>query len=128
VDHAKPQTILIVEDDRALRYMYRTALTLAGYLVREAGDGYDALRQIGESPPDLVVLDLMLPTVSGLAVQQEIAAQVVTRNIPSVIVTGSPLPVDEESVACLLRKPILPETLVATVAKCIQGGARSARH
>jgi len=123
--HAK-KTILIVEDDHALRYMYRTALALAGYAVKEAGDGYDALRMIDRDPPDLVVLDLILPTISGLAVRQEIAGQVLTRNVPVVVVTGSSLPVDERSVACLLRKPVLPDALVATVEKCLEAGARGA--
>jgi CheY-like chemotaxis protein len=92
--------------------------------VREAGDGYDALRIVDQHPPDLVVLDLLLPTISGMAVQQEIAAQVVTRDIPIVIVTGSTLRVDETQVACVLRKPVMPDALVAAVYRCLNSGAR----
>ncbi len=107
--------------------MFRTALALAAFDVREAGDGYEALRILDEHPPDLVVLDLMLPTISGMTVQQEISAQVLTRDIPVVIVTGSALPVDESAVACVLRKPVLPDELVAAVRRCIAGGAEDAR-
>ena len=107
--------------------MFRTALALAAFDVREAGDGYEALRILDQHPPDLVVLDLMLPTISGITVQQEIAAQVFTRDIPVVIVTGSSLPVDESAVACVLRKPVLPDDLVAAIRRCIAGGAEDVR-
>lgn len=104
--------------------MFRTALAFAGFTVREAGDGYDALRIVDQHPPDLVVLDLLLPTISGMTVQQEIAAQVVTRDIPIVVVTGSTLPVDETQVACVLRKPVMPDALVSAVCRCLHCGAR----
>ena len=83
--------ILVVEDDDGLRGLYRTTLTLAGYLVEEASDGLVALSVIDNRPPDLVVLDLMLPTVSGFVVQQDIAARSRTRDIPVVIVTSQRL-------------------------------------
>lgn len=108
-----------MEDDRDLRYLFRTALAFAGFSVREAGDGFEALRMIDIDPPDLVVLDLLLPTLSGTAVRQEIAAQVLTRDIPVVIVTGSSLPIDERNVACVLRKPIVPSALVDAVHRCL---------
>lgn len=95
--------------------MFRIALTLSGYEVQEAGDGLEALRQIDHSPPDLAVLDLTLPFVSGAVVQQEIANHVFTRNIPVVIITGSGKDLSDLKVACVLRKPITPEELVRTV-------------
>ena len=115
--------MLIVEDDPALRRMYRTALTLAGYEIVEADDGLPALHFFENRAPDLVVLDLMLPTMSGLIVQQEIAAHAHTRNIPIVIVTGSALSLDHLDVPCVLRKPVSPEDLVEAVRKCLVTGA-----
>jgi CheY-like chemotaxis protein len=120
------QTILVVEDDEDLRRLYRTALSLAGYEVLEAGDGLEALQRIDRSPPDLVVLDLLLPHLSGLAVRQEIAAQAVTRQIPIVVITGSSIDPDEMNVACFLRKPIAPDRLVETVRSCLATGAAGA--
>jgi DNA-binding response OmpR family regulator len=117
------QTILIVEDDGDLRRLFRTALSLAGYDVVEAGDGLDALRWIDHSPPDLVILDLLLPRLSGLVVQQEIAAQAVTRQIPVVVITGSTIPAEELNVACFLRKPVSPDRLLDTVRTCLASGA-----
>jgi DNA-binding response OmpR family regulator len=118
-----PQTVLVVEDDAALRWMYRAALSFAGFVVLEAEDALSALRCVDQHPLDLVVLDLMLPTMSGLAVQQEIASHAHTANIPVVIVTGSDMSLDHVDVPCVLRKPITPEELVHAVRKCLASGA-----
>ena len=119
---AARRRILIVEDDEDLRSLFRIALTLEGFEVQEAGDGLEALRQIDHSPPDLVLLDLGLPLVSGTVVQQEIATHVFTRNIPVVIITASARDLSDLHVKCVLRKPITPEELVRTVHSCLADG------
>lgn len=116
-------SILIVEDDDDLRRLYRTAVTLAGYEVEEAADGFDALRRIEVRRPDLVVLDIGLPALNGVAVQQEIAAHAYTRQIPVVIVTGSAMKLDHLDVRCVLRKPVEPDELVTTIRSCLAAGA-----
>ena len=116
------QTILIVEDDAAIRRIFRMALTLAGYAVQEAGDAISALRLLDASPPDLVILDLGLPMISGHAVREEIAGHAHIRHIPIVIVTGSAM-TPPAAVACLLRKPVSPDELIATVKHCLAAGA-----
>ena len=118
------KTILIVEDDSDLRRLFRMQLGLAGFTVQDVTDGVEALRLIDEQPPDLVVLDLWLPTISGLAVQQEIAAHAHTRHIPIVIVTGSDMEVPDA--ACVLRKPVSPEKLLQTIRACLTSGAPGA--
>ena len=123
---ARKQTILVVEDDEDLRRLFRTALTLTGYEVEEAGDGLEALHKLDSSPPDLVVLDVMLPQISGLVVQQELAAHMLTREIPVVIVTGSGADLGDVGAACILRKPITPEKLILTIQSCLASGARGA--
>jgi DNA-binding response OmpR family regulator len=117
------ETVLIVEDDIDARRMFRSALSFAGYRVLEAGDGLDALRLLDTQLPNLVVLDIGLPLISGVVVCQELAAHAHTRDIPVVIVTGSDLPHDELDVACLLRKPVSPDALVATVKNCMESGS-----
>jgi DNA-binding response OmpR family regulator len=124
---ARKQTILVVEDDQDLRRLFRTALTLSGYDVEEAGDGLEALQKIDYARPDLVVLDVILPEVSGLVVQREIAAHAYNRELPVVFVTGSALELSEIGSACLLRKPITPDRLVNTVRSCLAAGNQSAR-
>lgn len=120
------QTILVVEDDEDLRSLFRTALALSGYDVIEAGNGLEALQRIDHSPPDLVILDLMLPDLSGIVVQQEIAAQAITRQIPIVVITGSAIEPGTLNVACFLRKPVSPDQLIATVRTCLTAGTRDA--
>jgi DNA-binding response OmpR family regulator len=123
-DHcmAVRKTVLVVEDDPALRRMYRTVLGLAGFEVLEADDGLQALRRIDERPPDLVILDLVLPTLSGLVVQQEIAANAHTRNIPVIIVTGSDLDLGGVDVPCVMRKPVSPDKLLQAIKSCLESG------
>jgi two-component system response regulator MprA len=104
--------VLVADDDRAVRESLERALQLAGYEVDEASDGLEALRKVEAYPPDLVVLDLMLYTLDGLSVQQELASRAITSQIPIVIVTGSTLEVDAVNVACLLRKPVTPDELI----------------
>jgi DNA-binding response OmpR family regulator len=119
--------ILIVEDDDALRGLYRMALSLAGYAVEEASDGLVALNVIDNHPPDLIILDLMLPTVSGYVVQQDISARSRTRAIPIVVVTGTADElVDQLEVACVLRKPVTPDDLVLTVLSCLRAASAAA--
>ena len=117
------ETILIVDDDSALRRMYRAALILEGYRVDEAADGYEALVYIEQHTPDLIVLDVEMPRVDGLSVQKEIAANAFTRHIPIVIVTGSGASLKNVSVACVLPKPVAPDDLVLTVAACLSNRA-----
>jgi DNA-binding response OmpR family regulator len=115
--------VLIVEDDADLRRMFRTSLALAGFDVDEASDGVDALRIVEDRLPDLIVLDLVLRALDGISVQQELAARAVTRQIPIVIVTGSTIATHGLPVACVLKKPVMPDELVRTVQQCMAHGA-----
>lgn len=117
------ETVLVVEDDPAVRRMYRSALGFAGFDVVEAYDGLTALHILEQRTADIVILDLMLPTLDGLTVQQEIAAHAHTRDIPIVIVTGSGVPLDHVNVSCVLRKPVSPDEVVAAVRRCLAAGA-----
>jgi DNA-binding response OmpR family regulator len=95
-------------------------LTVAGFRVDLVPDGYDALQRLEEHLPDLVVLDLGLPRVSGLSVAEEIAAQARSRRVPIVIVSGDPGELAETDMLCILRKPIDPDVLLKTVQRCLQ--------
>lgn len=109
-------TVLVVEDDAATREMYRQALAASGYRTIAVGDGLGALRHLEGDRPDVVVLDLVLPTVAGHDVYKELRAHPETCEIPVIIVTGS----DAHDVAphefrFFLRKPVSPETLTRIV-------------
>ena len=101
--------------------MFAISLTLAGFRVREASDGPEALRAIEDDPPDLVLLDIGLPTLDGLSVRDEILAHVETADIPIVIVTGAAERHHQQlREDCVLRKPVTPERVVATVRECLK--------
>ena len=120
------KTILVVEDDAGLRRMYRTALALEGFDVKEAADGFDALRKLDDSTPDLVVLDLGLPVIDGFSVHADIVSRARTRHLPIVVVTGSQIDLETLDVECVLRKPVDPDTLLATIRKCLAPGPKPA--
>jgi CheY-like chemotaxis protein len=125
---AAPKTLLIVEDDEELRRMFRTTLLFAGYEVREAGDGLQALQFLEFETPAAVILDLGLPLVPGQLVRDEIVAHADTRRIPLVIVTGLPGDHGGPGVDCVLTKPVTPERLLQVVAGCIAAGSSIAPH
>jgi DNA-binding response OmpR family regulator len=120
------QTVLVIEDDRATRDLYRSALQLAGYHVLVAGDGLSALRAIQEVVFDAIVLDLDLPQVTGVAIRQELAAHPHTARVPVVVVTGTDWPVDIPPHA-QLTKPISPDILVDAVTRAIRASLPSGR-
>ena len=121
---AARRNVLIVEDDPQLRDFYKTALRAAGYAVIAVEDGADALRQIDFASPAAVVLDLALPRVGGRDVHYELKARSATQRIPIVVVTGTDTSdLDEKQFACVLRKPVQPDDLVAAVEQCIRRAA-----
>ena len=118
--------ILIVEDDAPLRMLWRAALRLEGFDTAEAGDGIEALRVLDQRTPSLVLLDLGLPSLDGVSVRQELAAQAISREIPVIIVTGSTDDLAYLDVPCILRKPISVDELIRSVHRCMQSGAPGA--
>ena len=59
-------TILVIEDDAALNEAYETILRTAGYSVRTAFDGEEALKLVAKEEPDIIFLDLRMPTMDGI--------------------------------------------------------------
>jgi two-component system phosphate regulon response regulator PhoB len=83
----KPR-VLIVEDEAALVTMLRYNLEKEGFEVSEAGDGEEALAQISERKPDAILLDWMLPLVSGIEVCRQIRRAAATRTLPIIMLTA----------------------------------------
>jgi two-component system phosphate regulon response regulator PhoB len=83
----KPK-VLIVEDEAALATMLRYNLEKQGFVVDEACDGQEALLRIHEQEPDIVLLDWMLPTLSGIEVCRQIRRSNATRDLPVIMVTA----------------------------------------
>ena len=83
----KPQ-VLVVEDEDALATLLQYNLEKEGYTVSVAGDGEDALIQAEEITPDLVLVDWMLPKVSGIEVCRRLRGRQETANVPIIMLTA----------------------------------------
>jgi CheY-like chemotaxis protein len=81
-------TILVVEDSRLMRTVTQRDLARAGYRVITAADGEHGLRSARQSAPDLILLDMLLPIVSGLDVLRALKADDLTKHIPVVVLTS----------------------------------------
>ena len=110
--------VLVVDDEPNIRRMLGRLLESEGYRVREAGDGLAALRQIDETEPDVLLLDLMLPGMDGLAVLQEVAAR--WPALPVVMMSGRATLSDAVRATKLgafhfIEKPLTPEAVLLTI-------------
>lgn len=115
--------VLIVEDDPSIRRMLVVSLGRAGYRTAEASNGREALDAMRAGRADLVVLDLMMPEVTGHQVLAERAAEPELRKIPVIIITAN-RGVDVATVLnggiyALLPKPFNLEALHALVKSCL---------
>lgn len=87
-EHFMSGTILIVEDESAIREMLGFALTRAGYRYREASDAVEARASIADAPPDLILLDWMLPGESGIELARGLKKNARTRALPVIMLTA----------------------------------------
>lgn len=116
---AKP-TILIVEDEVPLLTLLRYNLEKQGFRVDEAGDGEEALLRVAEGRPDLVLLDWMLPAISGIEVCRQLRRRPGTRDLPIIMVTARTE--DQDAVRALdtgaddyISKPFAMDSLMARI-------------
>jgi two-component system phosphate regulon response regulator PhoB len=84
----KQRTVLVVEDESAIREMIGFALRDAGYEVLEAADAASAWRLISDEPPFLILLDWLLPDVNGIELLRRVRREELTRGIPVIMLTA----------------------------------------
>jgi len=80
--------VLLVEDSKFLRMATEHSLSKAGYLVSTAADGEEALQVANDKLPDIILLDMMLPRVSGLDVLRALKVDVLVKHIPVIVLSG----------------------------------------
>ena len=90
------ETVLVVEDDEDIQELIRYNLAQAGYRVTVTGSGEDGLKAARANPPNLILLDIMLPGLDGLEVCRLLAAQETTRAIPVIMLTTTDDPREVE--------------------------------
>ena len=85
---SKPPRVLIVDDIRENVDLVRSLMRAEGYEVASASNGLEALAQVASTPPDLILLDIMMPTLDGYAVCRQLKARPETRLVPIVLITA----------------------------------------
>ena len=80
--------ILVIEDSRLLRRATERSLVKAGYDVVAVGDGENGLRVARETTPDLLLLDMILPILSGTCLLQQVKQDLCTKHIPVIVLSG----------------------------------------
>lgn len=114
--------ILIVDDDPVVHMLYKRHLEQEGFELLKARNGVEALTVAGETKPDLILMDVMMPAKDGLSALRELKQNEATRHIPVIVITAN---VSEYSTSTqeakiggaegLLTKPLSPAKLVAEV-------------
>jgi len=117
--------VLIVDDERLIREKLSKWLLEEGYDPLECADGAHALREAAAAPPSLILLDLVMPGMSGLAVCQALKGERKTERIPIIVLTGAGS--REDKIRCLeigaeefLRKPVDREELMARIGSILR--------
>jgi len=112
--------VLIVEDERPIREMIAFGLKRAGFEVREAEDCRAARAALADTRPDLVLVDWMLPDMSGLELTRALKRDRETRELPVIMLTAKAQDADvfrgwQSGVDCYLTKPFNPMELISFV-------------
>jgi CheY-like chemotaxis protein len=117
--------ILVVDDEEEIRSVMRLTLTLAGYDVREAGDGERALESLQRHRPDLILLDVLMPGMDGFEVCRRVRANTETAQMPVLILSAKTDARSREEgldagATKYLTKPISPPQLLQHIAEVLE--------
>jgi len=112
--------ILVVDDEAPIRMMLRQALVRHGFEVTEATDGQDALNKIADAMPDLLLLDWMMPGMTGINLAHKLRHDVATRELPIIMLTAKTDEDDrikglEWGADDFVSKPFSPRELIARI-------------
>jgi len=123
---SKKTNILIVEDDKFLAGMYVTKLDLEGFTVSLANDGEKGLKLATEEKPDVILLDIILPKMSGFDVLKDLKDDPQTKDIPVVLLTNLGQRDDVQkgldlgAVDYLIKAHFMPSEVVEKIKKIIE--------
>ncbi|MBI3968752.1 MAG: response regulator [Chloroflexi bacterium] len=122
----RPRTVLVADDDPDIRTLLAGHLRRAQYQVLEAADGAEAIELADRERPGLVLLDIRMPRVDGLAALQELMSRASTKDIPVLVMTASPGALEESrpivatiDSAMLIDKPCTPRELAEAIGRCL---------
>jgi two-component system, cell cycle response regulator DivK len=123
--------VLIADDTEDVRDLYAQYLTAMGFRVATARDGEAAVYAAENTRPDVVVMDLAMPRLDGIAAIRQLKANPRTRHVPVILLTGYPYKAIEQGALeagadAFLTKPCLPEDLEAHVNRLVEDSRRAA--
>ena len=108
------RTILVVDDEPNIRFLVRITLENGGFQVVEAHHGVAALNRVHETPPDVVVTDLMMPVMAGRELIERLRADPQTASIPIIVLSANDN-VQRGNADLALSKPFDPQLLLEAV-------------
>lgn len=119
--------ILIVEDNDLNLKLFKDLLEAHGYETYQTKDGFEALTLARNVRPDLILMDIQLPEISGLDVTKRLKADVEVRHIPVIAVTAFAMKDDEEMILnagceAYMSKPISIPTFIGLIRQFLEGG------
>lgn len=125
------KTALVIDDDPDIRRMIRSYLEKLAFVVKEAGTGKAAMEILHRERLSLVVLDLILPEISGYDICERIRSRPQTKDVPVLVISAKAAPADrataeELGASAYLVKPLRRRTFVAAVEMLVRGEARDA--
>jgi two-component system, cell cycle response regulator DivK len=118
--------VLMIEDNEQNRYLQRFLLEKRGHTVIAAHDGFAGIQLAQQSNPDVILLDIQLPTMHGYDVALALRQIPALANTPIIAVTSYAMPGDKERALAsgcndYIEKPIDPDTFVTEVERIVQG-------
>jgi len=121
------RSVLYVEDNEYNRKIVRRLLSRTSYRLREAADGEAALGMVREERPDLILMDVQLPKMSGLDVTRALRADPATADVPIIVVTSFALSGDDQralaaGASAYIAKPYSPRELLALIQTFLDEG------
>ncbi len=122
---SKPLKVLVAEDERDIRELVGFTLTFGGYQVVEVSDGKAAVEKAQEELPDLIILDVRMPKMTGFEACQALKVIEKTEHIPVMFLSAKGQEVEvkhgiEMGAVAYILKPFAPEELLDQVAKILQ--------
>ena len=127
MEQSLKRCVLVVDDDSSIRRLLVVTLQRYGYQTLEACNGRAALAEMREANPDIVIMDLVMPEMSGWEVLSARAEDPALLRIPTIVVTASNIhqariDVLEKQVCAVIAKPFDLDTVLGTITRCLEKG------
>ncbi|HEX7435039.1 MAG TPA: response regulator [Anaerolineaceae bacterium] len=117
--------VIYIEDDSEMIDLVSLILTRKGYTVKGALGGHQGLDMVRQEPPDMILLDLMMPDMDGWDVYQQLKANETTAHIPVIVITAKSQTIDQvlglhiAKVDDYICKPFRPQELIDSIEKIL---------